>query len=105
MKQTGGFKEALCGGGIFAVSTVLPGKIQHLALHLVQSNQSGFDGLAEHSLQLLGCFVLLSVLIWLAEHRQIKRHPLLSYPPHIKPMALAHILGLSTGAVLLLSPH
>jgi hypothetical protein len=105
VKQTGGFKEALCGGGIFAVSTVLPGKIQHLALHLVQSNQSGFDGLAEHSLQLLGCFVLLSVLIWLAERGLNKRHPLLSYPPHTKPMALASIVGLAAGVVLLLARH
>jgi len=100
VKRIGGFREALCGGGIFAISTVLPGNIEHLALHLVQSKRFGFDGLAEHSLQLVGCFVLLSVLIWLAEHRQIKRHPLLSYPPHTKPMALTHIVGLLAGGVL-----
>jgi hypothetical protein len=96
--------QALCVGGIFAISTVLPDKIEHLAIHLVEINRSGVDGLAEHSLQLVGCFVLLSVLIWLAEGKQVKRHPLLSYPPHTKPMALTHIVGLVAGAALLVAP-
>ena len=105
MKREHRFREALCGGGIVAVSAVLPEKIEHLALHLVETNQSGVDGLVEHSLQLVGCFVLLSVLIWLAEGKQVKRHPLLSYPPCTKPMALAHIAGLVAGTALLVAPR
>lgn len=105
MKRDSPLREALCGGGIFAVSTVLPGKIQHLTLHLVQTNRSGLNELTEHSLQLIGCFVLLSVLIWLAERSQIQRNPLMSYPPQTKPMVLAHIVGFASGAALMLSPH
>jgi hypothetical protein len=105
VKRDSPLREALCGGGIFAVSTVLPEKIQHLALHLVDINGAGTIGLAEHTLQLVGCFVLLSVLIWLAERGLNKRHPLLSYPPHTKPMALASIVGLAAGVVLLLARH
>lgn len=84
---------------------MLPEKIEHLALHLVEINRSGLDGLAAHSLQLFGCFALLSVLTWLAERGPIKRYPLLSYPPHSKPMVLAHITGLVAGAALLFTPH
>jgi hypothetical protein len=105
VKRESPLRQALCVGGIFAISTVLPDKIEHLAIHLVEINRSGVDGLAEHSLQLVGCFVLLSVLIWLAEGKQVKRHPLLSYPPHTKPMALTHIVGLVAGAALLVAPH
>lgn len=105
MKRDHRFREALCGGGIFAVSTVLPEKVEHLALDLVAINHSGGNGVGEHALQLVGCFVLLSVLIWLAEGKQVKRHPLLSYPSHTKPMALAHIAGLVAGTALLLAPR
>ena len=55
-------RKALCMGGIFAVSTVLPEKIQHLAYHLETIKQFGADGVLEHSLQVLGCFLVLSVL-------------------------------------------
>lgn len=105
MKRESPLRQALCVGGIFAVSTVLPEKIEHLALHLVEINSSGVDGLAEHSLQLVGCFALLSVLIWLGEQGQVKRHPLLSFPPQSKPMALAHIVGLVAGAALIFGPR
>ena len=105
MNRENPLREALCGGGIFAVSTVLPEKIEHLALHLVEINRSGLDGLAAHSLRLVAWFALISVLTWLAERGPIKRHPLLSYPPHSKPMALAHIVGLVAGAALLFTPH
>jgi len=105
MKRDSPLREALCGGGIFAVSTVLPDKIQHLTLHRVQTNRSGLDALTEHSLQLIGCFVLLSVLIWLTERSQIQRNPLMPYPPQTKPTVLAHIVGLVSGAALMLSAH
>ena len=35
------FRKALCMGGVFAVSTVLPEKIQRLAYHLGTINRSG----------------------------------------------------------------
>jgi hypothetical protein len=105
VKRESPLRQALCVGGIFAVSTVLPEKVEHVALHLVAINRSGVDGLVEHSLQLVGCFVLLSALIWLAEGKQVKRHPLLSYPSHTKPMALAHIAGLVACTALLLAPR
>ncbi len=57
-------RKAICRGGIFAVSVVLPKKIQHLAYPLETINHFGPDGVLEHSLQVLGCFLVLSVLIW-----------------------------------------
>ena len=51
-------------GGIFAVSTVLPGKVQQLAFHLKTINRFGTDGILNQGLQILGCFLVLSVLIW-----------------------------------------
>ena len=57
-------RKALCVGGIFAVSTVLPEKIQHLAFHVGTISRAATDEVVEHSLQVLGCFLVLSVLIW-----------------------------------------
>ena len=57
-------EQAVSMGGIFAVSTVLPGKVQHLAFHLKTTNNFGTDGVLDHGLQILGCLMLLSVLIW-----------------------------------------
>jgi hypothetical protein len=51
-------------GGVFAVSTVIPGKIQHLAQHLETLKQFAPDEVMEHSLQILGCCLVLLVLIW-----------------------------------------
>jgi len=56
-------RKALRMGGVFAVSTVLPEKIQHLAHDLATINRSGTDGELDHGLQVLGCFLVLSVLI------------------------------------------
>jgi hypothetical protein len=56
-------RKALCMGGVFAVSTVLPEKIQHLAYHLETMNRFGADGIVDHGLQVMGCFLVLSVLI------------------------------------------
>jgi hypothetical protein len=47
-------------GGVFAVSTVLPEKIQRLAAHLETIRQFTFGDVVEHSLQVLGCSVALS---------------------------------------------
>ena len=49
-------------GEVFAVNTVLPEKIQHLAYHLETINRFGADGVLDHGLQVLGCFLVLSVL-------------------------------------------
>ena len=105
MKRNSSWLMAFCGGGIFAVSTVLPGKLQQLAFHLLTSHHNGAVRSAEHVLQLIGCFMLLSVLIWRAERGKSIRNPLMSYPPRTKPMALAHIIGLLAGAAMLLSPN
>ena len=74
-------RKALCVGGIFAVSTVLPEKIQHLAFHLGTISRAATDEVVEHSLQLLGCFLVLSVLIWASKIEPRQVHPLLAYPP------------------------
>ena len=61
-----GLRKAVSMGGIFAVSTVLTGKVQHLAFHLKTINRFGTDGILNHGLQILGCFLVLSVLIWVS---------------------------------------
>ena len=60
-------QRALCLGSVFAVSIVLPGKIQHLAFHLESVNRYGTTGIPEHLLSISGLFVLLSVLTWMQE--------------------------------------
>ena len=95
-------RKALCMGGIFAVSTVLPEKIQHLAYHLETIKQFGADGVLEHSLQVLGCFLVLSVLIWASKSESHPVRPLLAYPPHNRDTVLVHVAGLVVGVVLML---
>ena len=81
-------RKALCMGGVFAVSTVIPGKIQHLAYHLGTINHSGTDGVLEHSLQVLGCFLVLSVLIWASKGEPHPVKPLLG-PSQVRETTLA----------------
>ena len=100
--DTGNFRKALCMGGVFAVSTVLPEKIQRLAYHLGTINSSGNGGVLEHSLQVLGCFLVLSVLIWASKSEPHPVRPLLAYPPHNSKTVTIHIAGLLTGVVLML---
>jgi hypothetical protein len=69
-------------GEIFAVSTVLPGKVQQLTFHLKTINRFGTDGILNHGLQILGCFLVLSVLIWTSKSEPNPVRPLLAYPPH-----------------------
>jgi hypothetical protein len=90
-------------GGVFAVSTVLPEKIQHLAYHLETINRFGADAVLEHALQVLGCFLVLSVLIWASKTEPHPVRPLLAYPPHNRETALFNITGLVVGAVLMLT--
>ena len=89
-------------GGVFAVSTVLPEKIQQLAYHLGTINSSGIDGVLKHSLQVLGCFLVLSVLIWASKSEPHPVRPLLAYPPHNSETVTVHIAGLLTGVLLML---
>ena len=89
-------------GGVFAVSTVLPEKIQRLAYHLGTINRSGTNGVLEHSLQVLGCFLVLSVLIWASKSEPHPVRPLLAYPPHNGETVMVHIAGLLIGVVLML---
>jgi hypothetical protein len=72
-------------GAIFAVSAVIPGKVLHLA---------------EQSLQLLGCFLLLSVLVWASGSEPAPRAPLLSYPPHNRETLRIHAAGVAVGVVI-----
>jgi len=50
-------------GGVFAVSTVFPEKIQHLAAHLEDPRRIPPGEVLEHSLQVLGRFLVNYVLI------------------------------------------
>lgn len=89
-------------GGIFAVSTVIPGKIQHLAQLLGSLKQVTPGELLEYALQVLGCFLVLSVLIWASKSEPNPVRPLLAYPPHNRETVLVHIAGLAIGVVLML---
>ena len=95
-------RKALCMGGIFAVSTVIPEKIQHLAAHLETIRQIAPGEVLEHSLQVLGCFLVLSVLIWASRSEPNPVRPLLAYPPHNRDTVLVHVAGLVVGVVLML---
>ena len=96
-------RRALCMGGVFAVSTVIPGKIQHLAQRLGTLDPFALDQAFEPSLQLLGCFVVLSVLIWASNSEPQPVRPLLAYPPHNRDTVLVHVAGLAIGVVLMLA--
>ena len=100
--NTGNLRKALCMGGIFAVSTVIPGKIKHLAHHLETINDFGSDGVLDHGLQVLGCFLVISVLIWASKSEPHPVRPLLAYPPHNSETVMVHIAGLVLGVVLML---
>ena len=93
-------RKALCTGAVFAVSTVIPDKILHLAEHLQNSWPLAAAEELEHSLQLLGCFLLLSVLIWASGNEPGPRAPLLSYPPHNRQTLRVHIAGVAMGIVV-----
>ena len=89
-------------GGAFAVSTVLPEKIQHLAQHLETLKQIASDEVLEHALQVLGYFLMLSVLIWASKTEPHPVIPLLAYLPHNSETVMVRIAGLATGVVLML---
>ena len=95
-------RKALCMGGVFAVSTVLPEKIQHLASHLAITRHFAVDEVGVHALQVLGCFLVLSVLIWASRTEPRQVHPLLAYPPHSREVVIVHVAGLAVGVVLML---
>jgi hypothetical protein len=97
-----GLRKALCMGGVFAVSTVLPEKIQHLASHLETIRQLTASEVLEDSFQVLGCFLVLSVLIWASRSEPRPVKPLLAYPPHNSETVIVHITGLVLGVVLML---
>ena len=90
-------------GGVFAVSTVLPEKIQRLAYHLGTMRRNTPAEVLEHSLQVLGCFLVLSVLIWASKSEPHLVRPLLAYPPHNSETVMVHIAGLVLGVVLMLT--
>jgi hypothetical protein len=96
-------RKALCMGGVFAVSTVLPEKIQHLDAHLEDLRQIIPAEVVEHALQVLGCFLMLSVLIWASRSEPHPVRPLLAYPPHNSETVMVHIAGLAFGVVLMLT--
>lgn len=89
-------------GGVFAISSVVPRKLQHLAYHLETLNRLGAEGVVGHALQLGSCFVLLSVLIWASKTENNAVNPLLAYPPHNRETVLVHSAGLIVGVVLML---
>ena len=81
---------------------MLPEKIQHLAAHLEFIRQFALGEVLEHSLQVLGCFLVLSVLIWASKSEPHPIRPLLAYPPHNRETVLVHVAGLVIGVVLML---
>ena len=89
-------------GGVFAVSTVLPEKIQRLAADLEAIRQFVPGNALDHALQVLGCFLVLSVLIWASRTEPRQVHPLLAYPPHSREVVIVHVAGLAIGVVLML---
>lgn len=86
-----------------ACHTVLPEKIQHLAAHLGTIRPFAVAEVAEHALQVLGCFVVLSVLIWASKSQPHPVRPLQPYPPHNSETVMVHIAGLAVGVVLMLT--
>jgi hypothetical protein len=90
-------------GGVFAVSTVLPEKIQRLAADPEAFGQFVPGDALDHALQVLGCFLVLSVLIWASRSEPHPVRPLLSYPPHNSETVMVHIAGLAIGVVLMLT--
>jgi hypothetical protein len=90
-------------GGVFAVSTVLPEKIQHLAADIEAIRHFAPGDALEHALQVLGCFLVLSVLIWASKSEPHPVRPLLAYPPHNSETVIVHIGGLVVGVVLMLT--
>ena len=85
------------------MSTVLPEKIQRLAYHLETIRQIAIDEVLQQSLQVLGCFLVLSVLIWASKSEPHPVRPLLAYPPHNSETVMIHIAGLVLGVVLMLT--
>lgn len=63
-------------GGVFAVGTVIPGKIHLLSQHLLSLKRFALDEVLEHSRQVLGCFLVLSVLIWASKSEPHPVRPL-----------------------------
>ena len=90
-------------GAVFAVSTVLPEKIQRLAADLEAIGQFVPGNALDHALQVLGCFLVLSVLIWASSSEPHPVRPLLAYPPHNSETVMVHIAGLAVGVVLMLT--
>lgn len=101
-RSAGNASTALCMGGVFAISAVIPAKVQQLVVLLRAMPASGIDAVAHTALQLLGCFVLLSVLIWASKTEPRSVRPLLAYPPHNRDTVLVHALGLIVGVVMML---
>jgi hypothetical protein len=56
----------------------------------------------ELSLRVLGCFLLLSLLIWVSKSEPHPVRPLLAYPPHNRDTVLVHVAGMVVGVVLML---
>ena len=73
-----------------------------LTFHLKTIIRLGADGVLNHGLQILGCLMLLSVLIWASKSEPNPVRPLLAYPPHNRDTVLVHVAGLLTGALLML---
>jgi hypothetical protein len=51
----------------------------------------------------LGCFLVLSVLIWASRSEPHPVRPLLAYPPHNSGTVIIHIAGLALGVVPMLT--
>ena len=89
-------------GRVFAISTLLPEMIQHLAVHQEDLMRIVPGEVMEKSLQVLGCFLVLSALILLSRSQPHPVRPLLTHPPHNIESMTIYIAGLLTGVLLML---
>lgn len=80
---------------------MIPGKLYQLVCDTGSLNSWGIERLAEHSLQLFGSFLVLSVLIWASTVEPQKTSPLLAYPPQSKEIVTVHSAGLLLGVLRL----
>lgn len=87
---------------VFMLSAELPGRVFHLAQHLIWRGEGFAAASLEHALQLLGIAGALVCALYLAQPRLGEHRLVASFPP-TDPVPLAlHGLGLLSGLLTLL---
>jgi hypothetical protein len=87
---------------VFMLSAELPGRVFHLAQHLIWRGPGFLDASLEHAFQLLAIAGALVCALYLAQSRLGEHRLVASFPP-TEPVPLAlHGLGLLSGLITLL---